>query len=363
MQTPSIGGSHYLLAFIDEYTRKTWVYFLKQKVKCLSAFANTKLLLRSKVDTTSKSLGLTEVENTSQTTSFDFAWSMEFRSNLQQGIQLSKNGVVERKNRTIMEMARSIMKGKRLPNDYWAEDVACATYILNRCPTKSIQNIVLEEAWSGRMHSVTHMRVFGCVEYAQAPYELRNKLDSKGDKCIFVGYSDESKAYKLYNPLTKKVIINRDVHFIEEEAWDGSLEKEVNVKACIPHEDKEELTTSNNSSTVTPSTPIQVQQSRQRTTPSTNNRTVSRSQESASPSKLQIVAPSDMSSLSSTSIRRPKIRNLNEIYEQEEVDSNAGLNSIFSLFCHVDNLIHFQDAVKEKMGYDNGGRNRRNRKE
>lgn len=52
--------------------------------------------------------------------------------------------------------------------------------------------------------------------------ELRKKFDNKGEKCIFVGYSDESKAYKLYIPSTKKVIIGRDVQFIEEETWDGS---------------------------------------------------------------------------------------------------------------------------------------------
>ena len=92
--------------------------------------------------------------------------------------------------------------------------------------------------------------------------ELRNKLDNKGEKCIFVGYSDQYKSYKLYNPSTKKVIINRDVQFIEEEAWDGRLEKTVNVKAGIPHEDKDELTLASNYSIVTPSTPIQAQQSR-----------------------------------------------------------------------------------------------------
>lgn len=63
-----------------------------------------------------------------------------------------KNGVAERKNRTIMEMARSMLKEKHLPNDYWAEVVAFVTYILNRCRTKSILNIVLKEAWSGRKH-------------------------------------------------------------------------------------------------------------------------------------------------------------------------------------------------------------------
>ena len=131
------------------------------------------------------------------------------------------------------------------------------------------------------------MRVFECLVYAHVSDELRKKLDNKGEKCIFVGYRDESKAYKLYNPSTKKVIISRDVKFIEEEAWDGSLEKTVNVKACIPHEDKGELTGASNSSIVTPSTPIQVQQIKKQATPLTNNRTMSQNKASASPSMLQ----------------------------------------------------------------------------
>ena len=55
------------------------------------------------------------------------------------------------------------------------------------------------------------MSVFGCATYAHVPNELRNKLDNKEVKCIFVGYKDESKAYKLYNTIIKKVIINKDV--------------------------------------------------------------------------------------------------------------------------------------------------------
>ena len=81
-----------------------------------------------------------------------------------------------------MEMERSMLKAEHLPNDYWAETISCATYIFNRCRTRSVQNVVLEEAWGGRKHSVTDMRVFGCVEYSHAPYELRNKLDNKGEK-------------------------------------------------------------------------------------------------------------------------------------------------------------------------------------
>ena len=118
-----------------------------------------------------------------------------------------QNGVAERKNRTIMDIVRSMLKEKHFPNDYWAEAVHCASYVLNRCPTKAVMNKVPEEAWSGIKQGVTHMKVFGCVAYAHIPDQLRKNLDSKGEKCTFIGYSEESKAYRLYNPSTKKFIV------------------------------------------------------------------------------------------------------------------------------------------------------------
>ena len=91
-----------------------------------------------------------------------------------------QNEVAKRKNRTIMDMVRSMLKAKHLPNEYWAEAVHCATYVLNKCPTKSVMNRVPEEAWSGIKQFFTHMTVFGCVAYAHILDQLRKKLDSKG---------------------------------------------------------------------------------------------------------------------------------------------------------------------------------------
>ena len=71
-----------------------------------------------------------------------------------------------------MEMARSMMKAKHFSNEYWAEAISFALYIMNRCPTKSVKNMIPEEAWSGRKYNVGHMRVFGCVAYAHIPDEL-----------------------------------------------------------------------------------------------------------------------------------------------------------------------------------------------
>ena len=77
-----------------------------------------------------------------------------------------QNGVAERKNRSLMEMARCMVKSQQLPHVFWLEAVMCATYILNRCPTKSLQSITPYEAWHGKKPSIGHLRVFGCLAYA-----------------------------------------------------------------------------------------------------------------------------------------------------------------------------------------------------
>ncbi|GAU49327.1 hypothetical protein TSUD_136420 [Trifolium subterraneum] len=131
-----------------------------------------------------------------------------------------QNGVAERKNRTILEMARSMLKSKRLPKKLWAEAVACAVYLSNRSPTRSVLGKTSQEAWSGRKPGISHLRVFGSIAHAHVPDEKRSKLDHKSEKYIFIGYDGNSKGYKLYNPDTGKTIISRNVVFIEEGEWD-----------------------------------------------------------------------------------------------------------------------------------------------
>jgi hypothetical protein len=116
-----------------------------------------------------------------------------------------------------MNMARSLLKEKCLSNTFWAEAVACSVYLLNRYPTTSLMMKVPQEAWSGINMNVSHLRTFGCIAYAHIPSELRKKLDDRSDKCIFTGYNETSKSYRLYNPISKKLILSRDVKFLENQ--------------------------------------------------------------------------------------------------------------------------------------------------
>jgi hypothetical protein len=108
-----------------------------------------------------------------------------------------QNGVAERKNQTIMNMARTLIKEKSLSNIFWVEAVACSVYLLNRSPTTRLKMKVPQEAWSGTKLNVVHLRTFGCIAYAHIPSELRKKLDERSEKCIFTGYSKTSKVYSF----------------------------------------------------------------------------------------------------------------------------------------------------------------------
>ena len=112
-------------------------------------------------------------------------------------------------------------------------------HILNRSPTLAVKNITPEEALSGLKPTVDHFRIFGCVAYMHAPDTKRRKLDPKGEKCILLGVSEESKAYHLYNPTTKKIHISRDMVFDENNSWNCEC-KDKEERITLDFDDKEE---------------------------------------------------------------------------------------------------------------------------
>ena len=125
-----------------------------------------------------------------------------------------QNGVAERANRTLVEAARCMLLARNISKTFWAEAIATATYVKNRCPTKELK-VTPHEVWTGRKPQVEHLRVFGCKAYAHVPKEKRDKLDAKSRECLFLGYPLGSKAYRLYDVEDKRIIISRDVVFDE----------------------------------------------------------------------------------------------------------------------------------------------------
>lgn len=113
-------------------------------------------------------------------------------------------------------MVQSMIARKNIPKIVWPEAINRSIHVLNRSPTLAIKNMTPEEVWTGHKPSVDHFRIFGCLAYAHVPNAKRSKLDDKWVKYVLLGVSEESKAYRLFNPLTHKVIISRDVMFDED---------------------------------------------------------------------------------------------------------------------------------------------------
>jgi hypothetical protein len=97
--------------------------------------------------------------------------------------------------------------------EFWGEAVNMVVYIKNWCATKALDSKTPQESWSGRKPDVSHLRVFGYEIFAHVPDEKRTKLESM--PCLFLGYHESTKAYRLMCVETKKIMKSRDVVFIE----------------------------------------------------------------------------------------------------------------------------------------------------
>ena len=122
----------------------------------------------------------------------------------------------ERDNRTIMESVRSLLHTSGFPLSFWAEACHTVVYTLNHTGSRLIPRHTPFTLWYGFKPSLEHFRVFGCHVYAYIDKQYRTKLDPKSHLCYFLGYCDNTKGYRIWDPVTSKVLIRRDVTFSEQ---------------------------------------------------------------------------------------------------------------------------------------------------
>ena len=157
----SFSGYMYFLTFIDDFSRRTWVYFLKLKSEVFNMFLAFKAFVEKQ---SGHQILKLRSDNGGEYVNNKF---INFCT--ENGIQMQhivpytpqQNGVAERKNCSLKEMANCMLQSKGLSLNYWAEAINCANYIINRTPTKVLKNITPKEAWSSIKPDVSHFRVFG----------------------------------------------------------------------------------------------------------------------------------------------------------------------------------------------------------
>ncbi|MCO5583616.1 hypothetical protein L7F22_037529 [Adiantum nelumboides] len=217
-QTTSMGGAHYFLTFVDDMSRKVWVYFLKNKSKVFSYFKQFKAMVEKECGRFIKTLRSDQGGEFKSKEFEELCWNQGIRRQYKCAYTLHQNGVAERKNQVIVEHAQSMLNEGNLPKHYWAEAINTSVHLMNMSPTKALTRLTPEEAYSGIKPNVSTLKVFGCAAYMHILDEKRKKLDVKSERCVFTGYM-YSKGYRLVNPDTNKIHISRDVIFVESDRW------------------------------------------------------------------------------------------------------------------------------------------------
>ncbi|KAJ7969147.1 Retrovirus-related Pol polyprotein from transposon TNT 1-94 [Quillaja saponaria] len=131
----------------------------------------------------------------------------------------AQNGTAERKNRHLLEVARSLMFTMNVPKAYWGDAVLSAAYLINRMSLRTLDFNTPLDVLQGNCSFVVPPKVFGCVCFVHEHGKNISKLDHRALKCIFIGYSATQKGYKCYHPPTRKTYVSMDVTFHESNPY------------------------------------------------------------------------------------------------------------------------------------------------
>ena len=206
----------YILTFIDDKSRRSWVYLLSKKS---DVFYNFKLWKAMVERQTRKNVMILRSDAGGEYIDSEMKQWCSEQGILQEFTQTDtpqQNGVAERFNRTLMEAVRAMLYGAGLSKGFWGEAVLCANHTRNRSPSRSInENKTPFEMFTGRKPTVFHLRTFGCPAYVHIIDSKRKKLDAKSWPGIFVGYSLEKKGWRIWDKHRGKIIDSRDVVFYE----------------------------------------------------------------------------------------------------------------------------------------------------
>ncbi|KRY11615.1 Retrovirus-related Pol polyprotein from transposon TNT 1-94 [Trichinella patagoniensis] len=217
MPTATPSDHRYMMTFIDDYSRFTVVYLLKTKDEAVDRIKYYVATLHTKFGRNPVTLRTDNGREYVNQRLRNFLREKEIEHQFSSPYAPQKNGVAERKNRALVEMAKCMLTDAKLPECFWGEAVCTAAYLQNRLPSRSISKTPFE-LWTGIKPNVEHIRIFRSKAYSYIPKQKRRKWDNKAREGVIVGYGGSTKGYRLLNPRTNEIWISRSVKIIEDDS-------------------------------------------------------------------------------------------------------------------------------------------------
>lgn len=193
-------GNRYIFVLIDDQSRYMWTILLKTKDEAFEKFKNFKTVIEQDLGTKIRTF---RTDRGGEFVSHDFNAFCEasgIKRHLTAPYSPQQNGVVERRNRTLMEMTRSILKHMQVPDYMWGEAIRHSTYLLNRVATRVLKDVTPYEALKEQKPNISHLRTFGCIGYAKIVKPHLRKLEDRSRLLVHLGTEPGSKAYRMYDP-------------------------------------------------------------------------------------------------------------------------------------------------------------------
>ncbi|GJT83816.1 putative ribonuclease H-like domain-containing protein [Tanacetum coccineum] len=201
----SINHKTYCLVITDDFSRFSWTFFLRSKDETSAILKDFIRQIENQLNQKVKTIRCdngTEFKNRDIN---EFCGLKGIKREYSNARTPQQNGVAERKNRTLIEAARTMLADSFLPNTFWAEAVSTACYVLNRVLVTKPHNKTPYELLTGKTPIISYIRPFGCHVTILNTIDHLGKFAGKSDEGFLVGYSLQSKAFRVYNLVTKRV--------------------------------------------------------------------------------------------------------------------------------------------------------------
>ncbi|KAL2901568.1 Retrovirus-related Pol polyprotein from transposon RE1 [Bienertia sinuspersici] len=214
-RTPASCGAIYFLTLVDDYSRAVWVYLLNTKTEVFGAFNKFFAMISCQFETHVKYVRSDNGTEFKCMIPFFEASGIIFQTSCIKTPQ--QNGRVERKHKHILNVGRALRFQAHLPISFWGECILAAVHIINRTPSSVLQNKTPYEMIFGKAPTLDELRVFGCLCFAHNQQTKGDKFAPRSRRCLFVGYPQGKKGWRMYDLDTHEFFVSRDVLFYEHE--------------------------------------------------------------------------------------------------------------------------------------------------
>ncbi|KAL3498699.1 hypothetical protein ACH5RR_041431 [Cinchona calisaya] len=229
----TMGGSRYFIIFVDDFSQYTWIYLMHHMSDLSAIYREFADMIKTQFSRTIKILRTDNVMEYKEHSFLDFFHQNGTVVHRSCPGTSSQNGRAERKHRHILDTIRALLISASCSEQLWGEAALTAVYTINRVSSSVINNQTPYERLFQSTPDYTQLKIFGCACFVLLQPHEHHKLESRARLCCFLGYGNEHKGYRCWDPLSKRLRISRQVVFWEHKMFSSMSKFHLSITSSI----------------------------------------------------------------------------------------------------------------------------------